>query len=130
MTLKKFGAASSAQEIPINNQYKPIINIKQYQSTKINLNSRSLCVPTIADLGGVLALDLKAVASLKIFSSLQRRCSSYFMFIKPTLEFMMNSHLVALQKSILSSWVALKVWLVMVQAFKDKYNDGASLQRK
>ena len=41
---------------------------------------------------------------------------------KPTLEFMMNSHLVALQKSILASWDALKVWFVMVQAFRKNTN--------
>ena len=39
------------------------------------------------------------------------------MYIKPTLEFMMNSHLVVLQKSILALSDELKVWLVIVQAF-------------
>ena len=38
----------------------------------------------------------------------------------PTLEFMMNSHFVALQKSIFASSVALNVLLVIVQAFEEK----------
>ena len=79
-----------------------------------HLNCSSLVVPTFTNLGGVSTLDLQLVARLNIF------ISDYHIFVaiisKRTLEFMMNSHFVVLQKSILASWLALNVWLVIVQA--------------